>query len=235
MLIPAIMPAITAAISAITTAVAAVGPAISSFAASIGPTLSNIALQLKPYAMELANFANSFLQALDILKPGEQITDLGERALQGLAQDIRMDKYDSIEDYFADLRKVELNPEMSEKRSFAEKLVTGLGVGTVALEHKFNEQEGQFNGIWLLPLTNPNYFNSDRMQSLVSSGNLSGNILAYLSKCMTGGESRSFEKGLEKDAQGEQINPELRGELYTALEEAQNKWAEISKAIEGES
>jgi|SRR5690554_611956 len=232
MVFPFIIPAITGAISAITTTVAAIGPAVSSFVASIGPTLSTIAMQIKPYAEALAKFANNFLQVVDILKPGEQVTDLGERALQGLKQDVKMEDYDTVSDYLAALRKIDVDPNVSKNRSFAEKLVSGLAVGTVALEDKLNAPEGQFNGIWLLPLANPSYFTPERVQSLVTTGTLSSKILDYLNKGLTSGESRSFEKSLEKNEQGEPITTEQRAELYDALEAAQEKWAEISKQVE---
>ncbi|WP_417534323.1 hypothetical protein [Marinobacterium stanieri] len=232
MAFPLIIPAITAAVSAITTAVAAIGPAVSSFVASVGPTLSTIALQIKPHAQALATFANNFLQALEILKPGERVTDLGERALQGLEQDVKMSDYDSVSDYLAALRKIEVHTDVGNNRSFAEKLVSGLAVSTVALEEKFNVQEGQFNGIWLLPLANPAYFTSERMQALVSTSTLGSNILDYLDRKMTAGESRDFEKSLEKSEPVEPITTEQRVELYDALEVAQDKWAEISKQVE---
>ncbi|MCC4264746.1 hypothetical protein LL240_09790 [Oceanimonas baumannii] len=227
-----LIPLITGAVSAITTAVAAIGPAVSSFVASVGPTLSTIALQMKPYAEALAKFANNFLQVMDILKPGEQVTDLGERALQGLKQDVKMENYDSASDYLAALRKIEVDPNVSKNRNFAEKLVSGLAVSTVALEDKLNAPEGQFNGIWLLPLANPAYFTPERMKSLATTGTLGSNILDYLNKDLTGGESRSFEKSLEKNEQGEPITTEQRSELYDALEAAQDKWTEISKQAE---
>lgn len=232
MVFPLIIPTITAAVSAITTAVAAIGPAVSSFVASVGPSLSAIALQIKPYAQALATFANNFLQVLEILKSGEQVTDLGERALQGLEQGVKMGDYNSVSDYLAALREIKVDPDVCSNRSFAEKLVAGLAISTVALEDKFNVQEGQFNSIWLLPLANPAYFTSERMLALVTTGTLDGNILDYLDRKMTAGESRDFEKSLEKNESVEPITTEQRVELYDALEVAQDKWAEISKQVE---
>ncbi|GGB53061.1 hypothetical protein GCM10011502_27810 [Oceanisphaera marina] len=232
MVFPVIIPAITAAVSTITTAVAAIGPAVSSFVTSIGPTLSTIALKIKPYAEALANFSNNFLQALNIFKPGELVTDFGERALQGLTQGVHLSDYASVSDYLAALRKVKIDPDVSATRTFAEKLGAGLAVSTVALEDKFNAPEGQFNSIWLLPLANASYFTPERMQSLITSGTLGSSISEYLNKTLTGGESRTFEKALEKNEQGEPITTEQRSELYEALESAQDKWAEISKQVE---
>ncbi len=232
MAFPLIIPAITAAVSAITTAVAAIGPAVSSFVASVGPSLSAIALQIKPSAQALATFANNFLQALEVLKPGEWVTDLGERALQGLEQGVKMSDYESVYDYLVALRKIKVDPDICSNRSFAEKLVSGLTVSTVALEDKFNAQEGQFNGIWLLPLANPAYFTPERMQFLVNTDTLGCNIHDYLDRNMTAGESRSFEKSMEKNDPVASITTEQRVELYDALEVAQYKWAEISKQVE---
>lgn len=111
------LPVFTAAVSAITTAVATLGPAVSSFVASIGPTLAAITQQLKPYAEALASFANNLLQSLGVLQPGELISDLGERALQGLSEGIRLDSYSSVSDYLAAIRKIDIAPDISDERS----------------------------------------------------------------------------------------------------------------------
>lgn len=227
------LPVFTAAVSAITTAVATLGPAVSSFVASIGPTLAAITQQLKPYAEALASFANNLLQSLGVLQPGELISDLGERALQGLSEGIRLDSYSSVSDYLAAIRKIDIAPDISDERSFAEKLISGIGIGTLALEDKFNIEKGGLNGIWLLPLANPKYFTAERMEYLITSVQLGDNVLGYLNKALTGGDARSFEKALEKNEQGSQITTDARVDLYDALEAAQDKWADINNQIKG--
>src|SRR5574343_1858919 len=99
MVLPLIIGALTAAGSAIMSAVGTIGAAISSFAASVGPMLANAIQTIQPLADVISKFANTFLQNLSILKPGETIEALGERALQAAAQGINLENAESFSDY----------------------------------------------------------------------------------------------------------------------------------------
>lgn len=218
--------------SAISSAVSSIGSALSSFAATVGPVIANVIEALKPVAEAIGKFANAFLQGMGILKPDEKVEDLGERALQAAAQGITLDEFENFDDYMDALRTIELDPEVSSKRSTAEKLVAGLGVGTIGVEDKYNAERGSLNGMWLLPMSNPDYFTPERMQSLISTGRFGGDVFAYLENRLSGGEARNIEKKLELNADGQRMNEDELGTLYSALDSAQGKWAEITKQIE---
>ena len=235
MVLPLIIGAITAASSAIVSAVSTIGVAVSSFAASVGPMLADAIQTLKPLAEAISKFANAFLQNLSILKPGETIESMGERALQAAAQGIKLENSDSFVDYMQELRDLKLDPELEKNRSPAEKLLAGISIATIGLEDKFNANHGSFNGVWLLPLVNPQYFTPERMQSLVSAGKLGGDIYAYLEKRLSGGEARSFEKGLEVGADGKPLNDPGLDKLYGALDGAREKWADLNKQVEAKN
>lgn len=231
MVFPLILGALASVGAAISSAVATIGTAVSSFAATIAPTLGSILTTLKTYAEPLAKFANTFLQMLDILKPGEKIEDFGDRALQAADKGITLDKFDKFDEYMNALRKFELDPEQSAKNSSAAKLVAGLGISTIGIEDKFNAQRGSFNGLWLLPLANPGYFTPEKMQGWLAAGKLGGDILAYLDKRLSDGESRSFEKSLETDGVGKRMNESDLDKLYGAFDSAREQWAEIAQKI----
>ncbi len=218
--------------SAISSAVSSIGSALSSFASTVGPVIANVIEALKPIAEAIGKFANAFLQGMGILKPEEKVEDLGERALQAAAKGITLDKYENFDDYMEALRNIELDPEISAKRSTAEKLVAGMGVGTVGVEDKYNVERGSLNGMWLLPMTNPNYFTPERMQSLIATGRFGGDVFAYLENRLSGGEARNIEKKLEINANGQPMSEDELGTLYGALDSAQEKWAEIAKQVE---
>ncbi|WP_079226565.1 hypothetical protein [Pseudomonas putida] len=209
-----------------------IGSAVSSFATTIAPVVANVFDAIKPIAAVVSKIANGLLQALGIIKPQDEVADLGERAMQAAEQDITLDKFEDFEDYLDALRNFELDPEVSEKRSDAVKLVAGLSIGTVGLENKFNLERGSLNDIWLLPISNPTYFTPERMQSLIVGGRLSGNVLAYLENRLSGGDARSFEKKLETTPNGTTLSEGERGSLYGALDSAQDKWAELAKQLE---
>ncbi|AKU11338.1 hypothetical protein AzCIB_1436 [Azoarcus sp. CIB] len=179
-------------------------------------------------AEALGKFANAFLQVLGILKADEKTEDLGERALQAAEKGITLDQFDDFDCYLDALRNFDLDPDKAEKRSHAEKLVAGLGVGTVAVERKFNAAPGALDSMWLLPIANPSYFTPERMQSIVSTGRLTGDLWAYLDKRLSAGDSSRLEESLAAGA------PEAgdKEQLYEALDQASDKWEALGRQIE---
>lgn len=232
MVLPLIIGAITAASSAIVSAVSTIGVAVSSFAASVGPMLADAIQTLKPLAEAISKFANAFLQNLSILKPGETIESMGERALQAAAQGIKLENSDSFVDYMQELRDLKLDPELEKNRSPAEKLLAGISIATIGLEDKFNANHGSFNGVWLLPLVNPQYFTPERMQSLITTGRLGNEVLAYLNKALSPGETRNLERAYEATAEHKSSNGAEIDKLYDELHASRDAWANISKQIE---
>lgn len=223
---------VSSAGSAISSAVGAIGSALSSFSTGVGAILGGLISGLSPVAQAIGKFANAFLQGLGFLKPDEKTDELGDRALQAADQGITMDKFENFDDYMNALRDVKLDPEVSAKRSYAEKLVAGMGVGTVGVEDKFNAERGSLNGMWLLPVANPDYFTPDRMQGLVSTGRLGGDVFAYLEKRLSGGDASRFEERLEINPEGKPMNEQERDTLYGALDSARDNWAELGKQVE---
>ncbi|MDD2991164.1 MAG: hypothetical protein PHI64_19695 [Zoogloea sp.] len=232
MVLPLIIGAITAASSAIVSAVSTIGVAVSSFAASVGPMLADAIQTLKPLAEAISKFANAFLQNLSILKPGETIESMGERALQAAAQGIKLENSDSFVDYMQELRDLKLDPELEKNRSPAEKLLAGISIATIGLEDKFNANHGSFNGVWLLPLVNPQYFTPERMQSLITTGRLGNEVLAYLNKALSPGETRNLERAYEATVEHKSSNGAEIDKLYDELHASRDAWANISKQIE---
>ena len=218
--------------SGICSAVSNIGGALSSFVGSVAPVLSGLISALQPVAEAIGKFANSFLQGLGILQPGEKVQELGERALQAAQSGIVIDKFDNFGGYMDALRKFEIDPDLSAKRSPAEKLVAGLGVGTVAVEDKYNAERGSLNGMWLLPIANPGYFTPERMQSLVSTGRLGSDVYAYLEQRLLGHESRSFEHKLENSPEGGRLSAADLNQLYGALDSARTQWADLAKQMQ---
>lgn len=232
MVFPMIIGALAAAGSAITSAVATIGTAVSSFVATVGPTLAATLETLKPYMEIVSKFANVLLQNLSILKPGEKIEDLGERALQAAGQGIKLEQFENFDEYMTALRKFELDPELSTQRSTAEKIVAGLGIATVGVEDKFSAERGSLNGLWLLPIANPQYFTPERMEGLISVGRLGSDVLAYLDKTLSGGQAQRFEESLAVGPGGAPLDKTEVNTHYEALDSARETWAAISQQVE---
>lgn len=217
---------VSGACSAICSAVSSIGSALSSFASGISAVIGAISNALPKLGEALGQFANSLLKGLGILKPDEDIEDQGERALQAAEQGITADKFEDFDDYVAALRSFELDPDKAEKRSSAEKLTAGLGVGTVALEKKFELASGTLNGIWLLPLANPGYFTVERVGSLINEGKFGGDIYGYLERRLSAGDGYRLESSL---ASATSIGDQQ--ELFNALDSARDGWSDIQAQL----
>lgn len=232
MVFPLILGAIAAAGSALTAAVSTIGAAVSSFVATVGPTVAAVIETTKTGAAVISQLATTLLRNLSILSPMETIEHLGELALQAATKGIKLENSASFADYMTKLRAFDLDPDNSDQRSSAEKLLAGLGVGTACVENKFNAERGSLNGMWLLPLVNAEYFTPERMGDLVSACRLGGDVLAYLDKKLSGGQAQSFEESLEVGANGQTLDKNERSALYAALDTAQENWAALVKEIE---
>lgn len=218
--------------SAIGRACSAIGSTLSSFANGVGTIIGGIVSALSPVAAALGKFANAFLQGLGILKPNEDTQEMGDRALQAADKGITIDKFKNFDDYMTALRDFKLDPEQSAKRSSAEKMVAGLGVGTIATEDKFNLDRGSLNGMWLLPMANPGYFTPERMQTLVSTGRLGGDIFAYLEKRLSAGDMRTIEKRLEINPDGSAMNASELDTHYDQMHATRDNFTELGKQAE---
>lgn len=227
----AFFPFVSGAISA----VGSIGSAHSSFASGVGTVIANIVTALKPVAEALGKFANAFLQGLGILKPDEKIEDLGERALQAAERGITLDQFDNFEDYADALRDFDLDPDKAEKRSQSERLVAGLGVGTLALERKFDAAPGSLDSLWLLSIANPSYFTPERMQNIVSTGRLTGDIWAYLEKRLSAVDSHNLKESLVAGAGKPVPVTGDKESLHEALDQARDKWEALERQIESSS
>jgi len=229
-MLPAIIGTLSSLGTAISAAAATVGGAVSSFMATVGPTIATTLEAIKPIAEAISRFATAFLQSLSILKPTETVEEMGERALQAAAQGVTLESSDNFDDYLEKLRSVELDPDVSQKRTSQERLLAGLALSTVGIERTFNAEHGSLNGLWLLPMTNPQYFTAERMQGLVAAVQLGGDVLAYLNKNLSGGDARSFEKSLES-AMAQSPKTNAPAALYEALDASRECWMEISAQV----
>lgn len=222
-----IIGALGSVVSSVVSAVSSIGPAIAPFVSKVGSVIAAVVSKIQGVAPFISKFADTFFGILNILKPDEKVEDLGERALQASEKGITTDKFDNFGDYIDKLRNFDLDPDKAHQRSQAEKLVSGLGVATTAMEDKFKATPGSLADIWLLPIANPSYFTPERMSSIVSNGQALGDILAYLDKRLSAGDSGRLEKSLAAGAGDKQ-------ELYKALDQTRENWGVLKQKIEAD-
>ncbi|MGL5040156.1 MAG: hypothetical protein ACRC6D_08600 [Aeromonas sp.] len=215
---------VSSAVSACVSAVSSLGSALSSFASGISAVVGAICTALPKLGEALGQFGNGLLKGLGILKPDEDMADFGEKALQAAENGVTSDKFDDFDDYVAALRNFDLDPEKAKNRSQADKLSSGMALGTVALEKKYDQQPGALNGIWLLPLANKEYFTADRVGDLVSDGKLGGDIYGYLERRLSAGDSMRMETSLTSGLKDPQT-------LLDALDKARDGWSDVQTQL----
>lgn len=223
----AISSGFSAVCGAVSSGLSAIGSAVSSFASSVSTVIATTIEALAPIAEAIGKFANALLQGLGIIKPDEDIEEFGDRALQAAAEGITPDKYENFEDYIEELRNFELDPEKSAKTPKTVKLTSGLALGTVGVEKKFDMEKGSLNGVWFLPMANPEYFTSDRVQGMLEAGRLGGSIFEYLEDKLSLGDEVEF---IEKLSAG--LDQDEQKELYQELDIARENHDNLAKDVE---
>lgn len=222
--------------SAVCSTVSSIGKEVAAFASSIKPVVGPILMTIAnviphPIVKTVANFANGLLHILSIFHEDENVQDMGDRALQASEQGITLEKFENFDDYMAALRNFEINPEMSEKYSSAEKFIAGLGIATVGIEDKFNVEPGGLNNLWILPIANSDYFTPERIKGMLENGKVIGDVAAYLEKRMSGEEASEFRKNYEFNPDGKPMNDSELGKLYDALDSSRQEWADLSQKL----
>jgi len=162
--------------SAIASAVSTIGPTVASFCTNVVPRIVPL---LEQVGQILKTVANVVLTVLDIFKPGDDVEDIGDRAMQASGEGIKPEKFDTFDEYMAEIRNFKLDPEKTAAASSAEKLMAGLAVGTAGMEKKFDAPEGSLGPVWLMAASNPAYFTADRLISLLQTGSQVLNIVRY--------------------------------------------------------
>lgn len=202
--------------SAIVSAVSSIGPAVSSFCTTVLPRIVPVLEQVGQVVKAIANVV---LSVLTIFKPGEDVEDMGDRALQAAEQGIKPDKFDTFDEYMAEIRNFRLDPEKSSSLSSIEKLAAGLAIGATGMEKKFDAPEGSLGPIWLLAASNPAYFTAERLINIAQSGGHVVDILRYFEGKLGPADAvkaRDVLMGLEHQRSPDKADATLYAELNTA-------------------
>lgn len=178
---------------AFSSACSAIGGALSSALSVISPMLS-VALEVVKVVVSVAH---SVMMELGLLEPEDDLEDMGNRMLQAGEAGITPENYEKFDDYVQAIRNFDLDPEKSKKTSETEKLVAGLGFATLSLEDKFKGSDaGNLANLWLLVAKNPDFFNSDRISSILSTTTDIKSIKDYFDGKLTASETETIEKTL---------------------------------------
>lgn len=171
-LLSAAVSVVSSAFSAVCSTVASIGPTLSNFAVSVG----RIILSTIPVVAEIVQTVG---QILGVLKPNEQIEDLGDRALQAAESGIHPEDFSDYDEYLAEIRAFDINLEKSKSYSIEEKQLAGIGITSKGIEEKFNLSEGSVGQLAAMTALNPNYFNAMRWEKWITTGMDIGKVVDY--------------------------------------------------------
>lgn len=203
----------------------AISSGLSSAASWCGEKFSTLVSVGKVALDTVGGIAGGLLQGLGIFGKQETPENMGDRALQADAQGIFPDTFEDFGEYMESLRNFELDPEKSKKTTPDEKIFKGLEVAGRALEDKFNAPTGSMANVWVLAGTNPDYFTSERFQSILNSGMDVASIVDYFEGTLGGGEALEIEDQLvniDRQTYPGKDDRTSREEIYTAAEAAKN-------------
>jgi len=208
--------------AAIISTVSSIGPAVSSFCTTVLPKIAPVLGQV---AEVIKVVANVVLTVLDIFKPGEDVEEIGDRALQAAEQGIKPENFDTYDEYMTEIRNFQLDPDKSSTLSSTEKIGAGLAVATNGLEKKFDVPEGSLGPIWMLAASNPTYFNADRLVRIVQTGKNVTDVLHYFEGKLGPADAvnaRDILMGMERQRSPEKTDAAIYAELTTAKDAVKN-------------
>jgi hypothetical protein len=179
-LIAAVFSTVASVVATITPVIASIGPAVATFCTTVLPKIVPVLIGSLEKLNTFVNVVQAVLQIMEIFRPGEQLKDIGDRAIQASRQDIKPENFDSFDAYMKEIRAFELDPAQTDKITDADKYAAGLVVGAQGMDEKFNVREGTMANLWPLVANNPEYFTSTRLTSLLKSSVCSNTLKAVL-------------------------------------------------------
>lgn len=208
-------------VSSAVSVVSSIGSAFSSFAASVGSIV-----------MSAINVVSTVIQAvgvaLGIIRPNENMEDLGDKALQAADAGIHPENFSKYDEYLAEIRAFEVNPDKSKSYTAEEKMLAGVGVTCKGIEEKFDLREGSVGQLAAMTALNPMYFNAERLEKWIGTGLDIGKVVDYFDNKLGASESFKVEGNIiatEKqgsDKTGMQIEQEIeqaKTDIYQAAQQ----------------
>lgn len=156
--------AISSGISTVCSAAISVGRAAFNFAAEYAP---KIAGAVSHFGSVINSIASAVSLALNIFRHGENMENMGDRALQAAEQGIKPENYRKFDEYAQAIRDFRLDPAKTEKTDSATKIMAGLAVSSLGLEDKLGLPAGMGGAVWLLAASKPEYFTAARLEALL--------------------------------------------------------------------
>lgn len=178
-----IFSSVVSGLSSIVSGAARIGGAIASTVATVAPVLKPLIEKMHPVGRAVVGVLEVVGHTLNIFKAGESVSYIGDRALQAAEQDERLvpDNFDDYNQYLDEIRSIELDPIKTEKNTKdGSALITGLATVAVGLEKIYDLKEGASADLLKAVISDPEFFDANRLKVLVSENADFGAIANYI-------------------------------------------------------
>lgn len=213
--------------SVVSVASSAFSAVTSAIATGLSSAINTLVTKGLEVVSRVASVVGDVLKALGILKPEDDMKDFGDKAIQAVEHGITPDKYDEYDEYVEAIRNFDkLDPEISAKTSTEVKLSVAVGVGLNSLEKKLEMPEGSSGDLLRLVILSPDYFNSDRLQSLLDKKVDFDKVTDYFSGKLDLADSRQVRSELfsaEKSLDGTADEAKHTQDLSNLKEQAREQ------------
>ncbi len=105
--------------------------------------------------LQFSQVISGILKGLGLINPDEEVTDIGDKAIQAEAEGVNPENYDSYEEYLKAVEEFETDPEKSLTIDDGKKLEKGVEVITATLLERYGDIMKDF---LMLIAKNPTYF-----------------------------------------------------------------------------
>lgn len=216
--------AISSGISTVCSAAISVGRAALSFAAEYAPKIAGAVIRTGNL---ISNIASAVSLALNIFRHGENMENMGDRALQAAEQGIKPENYRKFDEYAQAIRDFRLDPAKTEKTDSATKIMAGLAVSSLGLEDKLGLPAGMGGAVWLLAASKPEYFTAARLEALLRAPSPARTLEYFEGKLGPAADLKTRDAiiGIERTLQPAQTVKAIYKELLEARQAVANMQA----------
>lgn len=205
------------------------GRGISSFCSSIGTsvgglvggiarTLAPVLAKIHPVLGLVLEVVNVVMVLVDIFKTGENVEDVGDRAMQAGEAGIKPENYETFNEYFEEIRNFDLDPEKSKLNSVEVKTIAGLSVSGKLIAEKFNSSDVVMADLLSVVAMKPEYFTAERMSGMLKAGVDLSEVKSYFENKSSPSAFEKTEKAMLSSEKA--VNPELsESEFYKGLDD----------------
>lgn len=180
-------------VTSVVESVASVGKVFAAISVKMGISALDIAITVAKVVAVVAD-------VLGIYSSDDSIEDLGDKALQAEEAGIKVDDFDSFDEYLDKIKSFELDPEKSKAINQTDKIAASISVLTTGIAA---------TGIHLAPLyplivTHKDFFTGERLASYAETAKSAGYALENIKGCFDGTgtiDSRKEAKGFLHQAE----------------------------------